>query len=501
MPRRIDSWKEVAAYLKRGVRTVQRWEQEEGLPVHRLQHDKLGSVYAFEHELDEWWAARKPKLEGASPAGGAADAGPSVAVLPFTDMSQERNQEYFCDGMAEEILIALSRIRGLRVASRMASFRFRDSGMDTAEAGRRLRVRTLLEGSVRKAGSRLRIAVQLSAAEDGYQLWSEIYDREIGDVFAVQEEIARSVARSLEVTLTPGEREALKRVPTRNLEAYDLYLRGRTYYFRYGPSDMRCAIQLFQQAIDRDPELSLAWAGMADCWSYLYLYSDRSPVNAERSESASRKAVALAPESAQALASRALALSINRHDEEAEEAFGRAIRMDAELFEAHYFYARHCFVLGKREQAAEQYEEAIRVRPEDYQARLLVAQSYEHLGRPEEARAARVRGVELAEEHLRLYPDDVRARYMAANGLAALGQKERAREWADTALEMRPEDPMLLYNIGCIYSMLGSAGDAITILEKAVAFGLRQRGWFEQDDNLDPLRSEPRFIQLLEGLR
>jgi adenylate cyclase len=496
---RLDSWKEIAAYLNRGVRTVQRWEREEELPVHRLHHEKLGSVYAFKPELDNWLVSRRDRLENEPPAAGDTP-GRSIAVLPFTDLSREKDQEYFCEGIAEEMINALSRIRGLRVASRISAFQCRRAGAGVREIGRNLRVATLLEGSVRKSGERLRIAVQLTDAGGGYHLWSGIYDREIRDVFAIQEEIARSVAHALEVQLSPKERAALERAPTTDIEAYDLYLRGRKYYFQYGPRDIECAIQLFTRAIERDPNYPLAYAGLADCWSYVYLYSDRSETVCEQADWASRLAVELDPESAQAQASRALALSLKRRDREAEEAFERAIRLDPYLFEARYFYARHCFVLGQAEKALALYQDAIRVRPEDHQSRLLMAQIYDDLGRRDEARASRLRGIELAEEHLKLNPDDARAVYMAANGMAALGQRERAREWAGHALAMRPDDPMVLYNVGCIYSLLGCAGDALSALEKAVERGQRQKGWYEHDSNLDAVRGDPRFQRLLDQL-
>lgn len=497
VPVRIDAWKDIASYLKRGTRTVQRWEREEGLPVHRLQHDKLGSVYAWKHELDAWWASRGAAQPASPPTDAAA---PSVAVLPFADLSQEQNQQYFCDGIAEELILALGKIRGLRVCSRMSSFRFRGAGADERAIGRQLRAGALLAGSVRHATGRLRITVNLVDPESGSQRWSGVFDRDPGDVFAVQEEIARSVAQALAVTLSPLEAAALERPPTRDLEAYDLYLRGRTFYYRYGPSDMPCAIQMFSQAIERDPAYPLAHAGLADCWSYLYLYSSRSPDILDKAEEASRYAVDLDPESAQAQASRALALSLNRRDGEAEQAFEAALRLDPRLFEAHYYYARHSFVLGRLEKAAAQYEAAIRLRPEDCQAPLLVAQIYDDLGRVEDARSARLRGIAAAEEHLRLNPDDVRAVYMAANGMAALGQRERSRQWAQRAYSMRPADSMLLYNLGCIYSLLGYPGDALEALERAVHHGLRQRGWFEHDSNLDPIRATPRFQALLHQL-
>ncbi len=492
---RLDSWKEIAAYLRRGARTVQRWERDEGLPVHRLQHEKLGSVYAYRTELDAWWETRKHNSIHVSPA-----ELPSVAVLPFADLTRERDQDYFCEGIAEEILTALSRISGLRVASRMASFRYRNGASDPRTAGEELGVRHLLEGSVRRAANRLRISVRLSDSESGYQMWSETYDRGLEDIFAVQEEIANSVTSALRVTLGPTDRAALARVPTRIIEAYDLYLRGRKFYYGYGPRDMDFAIQLFARAIAVDNGFAQAYAGLADCWSYLYLYSTRDQALCEQAIWASGRAVELDPASGQAHASRGLALSLRGEDLEAEAEFERAAALEPGLFEAWYFYARHSFARGQHEKAVRLYVKASEVRPEDYQSPLLVAQSYECLDRPAEAAASRKRGVELAEKHLATNPDDVRALYMAANGMVGLGLMERGREFAARARTMRPDDPMTLYNLGCIYARTGAVDEAFDCLHAAVDHGLTQRGWFENDGDLAPVRSDARFGKLLARL-
>ena len=193
---RLDSWKEVAAYLKRGARTVQRWEREKGLPVHRLRPDKLGSVFAYKSELDAWWSnSAALELEPAVELNG------SVAVLPFADMSPKNNQAYFCDGLAEEIIHALSRTGSLHVASRTSSFQFRAAQVGSREIGRRLAVATLLEGSVRKWGAQVRVAVQLVDAENGFPLWSASYDRKVRDILAIQEELAQNIAGALEAAM------------------------------------------------------------------------------------------------------------------------------------------------------------------------------------------------------------------------------------------------------------------------------------------------------------
>ena len=494
---RLDSWKEIASYLRRGARTVQRWERDEGLPVHRLQHDKQGTVYAYKSELDAWWENRRGVEDIA--VSSAYSAEPSIAVVPFSDMTREKDQDYFCEGIAEEITNALGRIRGVRVASRTSSFRFRAENADAREIGRQLNVRTLLEGSVRRSDGRLRISVRLTETETGFQVWTETYDRVSSDIFAIQEEIANSVAKALQLSLSPSERAALGKTPTRDERAYDCYLRGRKHYYGYGPLDMDFAIQLFTRAITFDTEFALAYAGLADCWSYIYLYSTREDIVREQADWASAKAVELDEISGQAHASRALALSL-RNAPEAEAEFQNAIRLDPNLFEAYYFYARHAFARGEIQKAVQLYEKAMQVSPDDYQAPLLVAQSYETLGQPEKARAARRRGAELAERHLALNPDDVRAIYMAANSMVALGHLERGREWAKRALSMRPDDPMVLYNLGCIYSLAESSDDALDCLERAVDKGLLQRGWFANDSNLDSLRSLPRFQKLLDRL-
>jgi len=428
------------------------------------------------------------------------DGVPSIAVLPFVDMSQEKDQSYFCEGIAEEIINALCRLEGLRVSSRTASFQFSGITSEPREIGRRLRVETLLEGSVRKSGNRLRITAQLIDTAHGFHIWSKSFDREMRDIFEIQEEIAQSIVRALQVSLTPQEKGALLAVPTRHVQAYDYYLRGRSFYYQYGRHDIEFALQLFSRATELDSEYALAYAGLADCWSYIYLYAERKDSVRKQAETASRRAVELAPFSAQTQSSFALAMSIAGKTAEAEVAFETAVKLDSNLFEAWYFFARHCFVNGQPERAVRNYEQARRVRPDDYQSALLMAQIYEDLKRPEEARTARKTGVALVADRIELHPDDVRALYMGANGLVALGEKERGIVWARRARAIAPDDSMLLYNLGCIYSLAGEVEEAVDCLERAVAQGLTQKGWYEHDSNLDPLRAHPRFQALLAKL-
>jgi len=443
------------------------------------------------HALRRIWPS-----EGAD----ASRAQRSVAVLPFTDLSPERDQGYFCEGIAEEILTALHGVRGLRVASRPSAFRLKASGADARAIGEELGVNALLDGSVRKAGDRVRITVELVDVGDGFRLWSERYDRELRDIFAVQDDIARRVAEALEITLTSKERDAFKRPATSDLAAYDFYLRGRQFYYLYNRRGVTFARDLFSRAIELDATYARAHAGVADCECFLYLYAGRDPARLEAALASSRRAIEIAPDLAEAHASRGVALSLTGQHAEAEAAFEQSIRINPDLFEAHYFYARDSFAQGKLERAIQQYEEASRVRPDDYQSPLLVAQSLADLGRTAEAEAARRRGVRIVEDHIALNPDDSRALYMAANGLVALGDRERGLEWAARARALDPDDPMLLYNVGCIYSLAGDVDSALDCLELAVQNGLRQRAWLEHDSNLDPLRGHARFEALMQRL-
>ncbi len=425
---------------------------------------------------------------------------PSIAVFPFTDMSPEKDQAYLCEGIAEEIRAALGRLRGLKVASRAAAFALKDSSLAPQELGRRLHVESLLEGSVRKSGSRLRIVVHLVDARGGFQLTTEAFDRDMTDVFAMQEEIARSVVGALKVRLTPQEDGALATPPTRHVQAYDYYLRGRKFYYQFTRREMEFALQLFSRAVELDRRYALAHAGLADCWTYLYLYAERNETLREQADAASRRAVELAPDLAQAHASRGAALSLAGLHDEAVHSFEAAIRLEPALYEAWYFYARSAFAVGNLEQAASLYEQARRAKPDDYQSPLLVAQIYDGLGRHEDAKASRMQGIAIAEEWLRLHPEDTRALYMAANGLVAVGDRERGLTWARRARAAAPDEPMILYNVGCIEALAGNTDEALDCLMRAVDHGLTQRGWFEHDSNLDSIRADPRFVGLLARL-
>lgn len=425
----------------------------------------------------------------------------SIAVLPFHDTSPGRDQEYFCEGIAEELIHALNKTKSMRVASRTSSFHYRKAALDIREIGRRLNVGTILEGSVRKVENRLRVTAELVNIVNGYTLWSEQYDRNFEDVFAIQDEIAQNIVHSLEVALSGDAEKVHRKESTPDAQAYDFYLRGKKFYYQYDRKGVEFALQMFTRATELDPNYSRAYSGIADCCCYLYANAGKRPEDLRLAVEASRKALELNPELAEAHTARAESHSLAGQTEEAEKEFDIAIRLDPDLFEARYFCARHCFAEGKLEKAARLYEQARLIRPEDYQSSLLVAQVYADLGRTDEARAARRRGVDVAEMHLNHHPDDIRALYMGANGLVAMGDREAGLLWAGRAMNLEPAEPMVLYNLACIYSLAQEPDRAMDCLDKAVKQGFTYSEWVDHDSNLDPVRNDSRFQRIMLALK
>lgn len=433
---------------------------------------------------------------------GAHDPVQSIAVLPFADLSPGGDQRHLCHGIAEEVIAALTGLEGLAVASRMSSFRYQDSGGDSRSIGRELGVRYLLEGSVRREGDRLRVIAQLVSVADGYHVWSERFDRDVRDVFAVQDEIAARIVHSFQLTTgvggapasSPGRRTA-------DASAYEDYLKGRYFFRRWGKRNVEIAMRLFAQASERAPSFAAAHAGLADASSYLYMYIASSAENLEAADRHSLRALELDDALAEAHASRGLALSLSRRHDEAEREFAAAHALDPRLFESAYFQARDYVVQGRYAEAIDHYRQAALASPDDYQVPILTAQIYHSLGREEEARAANQRGLELAEKAILSNPEDARACYMGAGAMIRLGQRERGQRWADRALAIDPDDPAILYNVACAHAGLGNPERAIDCLEHTVKAGASYLAWMENDSDLDPLRGHERFQALLAALR
>jgi len=455
----------------------------------KRDHDSSGRVTESKRH------SSSGELSSAATATAAADK--SVAVLYFENLSGSKDDEYFRDGMTEDIITELSKIKELQVFPRAAVLAYRDKPVTGPQVGRELNAACVLSGSLRRAGNRLRITAQLIRAQTGHSIWAERYDRELKDVFEVQDEIARSISQALRISLTPQEEKAIARRQTDNPQAYDYYLKGRQFFHQFRRKGFDYARQMFARAIVIDPQYARAFAGVADCCSFLYMYWDSSEDNLNEAEAASRKALELDPELAEAHAASGLAFALKKDFIHAEQEFESAIRLDSKLYEAYYFYARTVFQRGDLLKAAQLYEKASELNPDDYQAVSLLVAVYHGLGRATEAEATQRRALRLTERHIDTHPDDPRALYLGAGILARKGEHGKSLDWARRALAIDPEETSILYNVACVHSLLGRIEDSLACLAKVMEHGTFYKNWAAKDSDLDSLRSDPRFHSLL----
>jgi serine/threonine protein kinase/tetratricopeptide (TPR) repeat protein len=431
---------------------------------------------------------------------GSVDQSLSIAVLPFADMSPSRDQDYLCEGIAEELINALTHVAGLRVAARSASFQFRSSAGDLRAIGARLGVTAVLDGSVRKAGERLRVIVRLVDVGDGFQRWSERYDKRLEDVFAIQDEIAENVAMALRGILSPHEKEALHRTET-SVECYEYFLRARRLLSQFDRAALVTARGLLDRAIEIDPNYAPAHAALGEIHAWMYEWWGGSEDDYRAADRETLSALALAPRLAEAHAARGFVLALSRRYDEAAVEFETAIGLNPNLFEASYLYARSCFAAGQIERSAELFFRAGDIRHEDFQSLMLAAQSLLMLGRNEEAERANREGIQRAERHLDLAPGDARALSLGGGALFRDGQLDQALRWSARALELHPDDQGVLINAACLQARAGMKTEALTLLERTFAKGYGKRDWIERDPDYDNLRDDPRFQAMLAKLR
>jgi adenylate cyclase len=423
----------------------------------------------------------------------------SIAVLPFADLSPERDQEYFSDGIAEEILNALTKVGGLHVPARTSCFAFRGASVDAREIGKRLGVDALLEGSIRKGGNQVRISVQLIDARNGYHLWSERFDRELEDIFAIQDEIAHSVLNALGLSLTQREERRFLKPPTTNIQAYDFYLRGRKFFQKWTRQSIEFSRQMFERAIELDPNFAAAWAGLATAHLHLVGWGG-SKSDFEGARKASTRALELDTDLAEAHVAAGQGFSMEQRYADATATFERAIELDPTLFDAYYYYARSCFKAGDLEKSLRLFRQARSLRPEDYQPSALIALVLTQLGRHDEARRADELALDAINKSLELNPDDARAYSLGAGILARLGEIERTKRWDEQAMSLAPDDDAILYNVASHLAFFGEKEKALDALERATQAGLAGGDWIKHDPDWQRLRGHPRFEAILNRI-
>jgi adenylate cyclase len=415
-------------------------------------------------------------------------------------MSGDPDNEYFSDGVTEEIINALNKARGLNVVSRRSAFAYKGVDLDIREIGRKLGVSSLLEGSVRRSGNRLRVTAELVDVGTGYHLWSERFDSELSDIFAIQDEIAANIVKALRVVLTPREESTIRASRSRNVRAYEYYLRGRQISHTWRYAEYQAAEDYFRRAIALDPNYALAYVGLAEISALRYINFSGEQEAIEQADAASRRAIELEPDLAAGHAVLGLALSGQNRTDEAEAELKRAIELDPTSFEGPYYYARVLQVQGRHELAIEYYELASQLNEDDYEAATHASSLYRDFGRDDELKRVAARGVKAAARAVASDPADGRALYLGALMLRDLGRDAEAEEWASRAVAVDPDDPSTLYNVACFHATGGRGSAALDLLEHAETLGWTRADWARQDMDFVSLRGDPRFEQLLERL-
>jgi len=420
----------------------------------------------------------------------------SVAVLYFENLSGVKEDEYLRDGVTEDIITELSKIKGLKIFSRATILAYRDRPVTPAEIGKQLGAAFVLAGSLRRAGARLRINAQLVDTRTDFPVWSDRYDRQMEDVFEVQDDIARSIADALRVTLTPQEQQELAAKPTDNLQAYDLYLRGRSYARRMTRQDFDFALQMYENAVALDPTFALAHAAVANvCAQYHNLY-ERDPKWIDRALAASEKASAFGQDAPEVLCAEAWILYMKEEYDLSEKKVRQAIARKPDTESAYYLLGRSLFAAGRYHEILADADAAIANSGENYNVWIPIGNALGALGKVDAARNNRHQRMQVLENHLAKVPEDARARVLLSGDYGAMGRVDDAGREANLAMALRPNDALVLYNVACTFCELGKKDDALNALRKAWENGFRDADWARRDPDLTPLYGDPEFERL-----
>lgn len=425
---------------------------------------------------------------------GTSKAGPkSLAVLYFENLSGVKEDEYLRDGITEDIITELSKIRGLNTYSRPTVLAFRDKSVTPVQIGQQLKAAYVLTGTLRRSGNRLRITTQLVDTQTDFPLWSERYDREMKDVFEVQDEIARKIAEALRVTLSPQELEALAVKPTENLQAYDLYLRGKRYARRQTRQDLEFALQMFESAVAMDPSFALAYASCANACAMFYCNYSRDEIWVERARTASGHAVNLRWDLPDVQVSQAWVLYATDLHDEAVRMVRKAIERKRDCEGAFYLLCRALFSAGRFQEVVDIMETALEASGEDYNVYVPIANSLGALGKRDAYMNLLQRRMSALENHLKHVPEDARARILLGSDYAEIGRTEDALKELNLAMTLRANEASILYNAACLYAMLKRKPESLEALKKAWEAGFRDVSHARRDPDLAILHGEAQF--------
>ena len=437
--------------------------------------------------------------EAKAPANARETSGAlSVCVLPFQNMSGDPEQEYFSDGICEDITTDLSKVSALEVIARNTAFTFKGRSVNVCEVAKALNVSHVLEGSVRKVGDKVRITAQLIDGKTGGHVWAERYDRDLTDIFTIQDEISKSIVKALKVRLLPEEKKALEQRGTTNAEAYNLYLLARQYWITGNHGDMRReerVMRICSRAVEIDPYYPQAWALLAIAQSSLK-YSFGQEV--DDGFAAANAALSLDPNIAEAHLPMYQRFLKRGQTEAADEAIATAIRLGPESWEVSKEAGRYFLSKSDVPTATRHYENAVELMESDFHAWAMLSTCYKALGEQAKLRHSAGKMVSEAQSAVQQDPSNGAALGILAGGYALLGQKEKTREWIDRAILVDPDNITMRYNFACVLSILGDKEEAIKMLETALprasAFQVTTAAY---DTDLECVRDDPRFQKML----
>ena len=438
------------------------------------------------------------RAAGMSDSKAGAEKAPekSVAVLYFENLSGAKEDEYFRDGITEDIITELSKIEGLKINPRSMVLAFRDKPVTSSQVGQQLGSSYVLEGSIRRAGDRLRITTQLVDAASGYPVWSERYDREMKDVFEVQDEIARKIAEALRIKLSRQEQEAIAAKPTDNLQAYDLYLRGRSYARRLTRQDLEFALQMLENAVTQDSNFALAYAAIANVCAYYHAHYAREDVWIHRARAAAERAMTLQPYVPEVMVAQAWILYARGQYEEMVAIVRSVVARKPDCEGAYYLLLRGLYASGKYQEVASIAEQAIEASGTDYNVYVPIMNSLGALGKSEAKKNVRQRLIQAMEAHVREIPEDARARVLLGAYYAEEGREDDAMRESNLAMLLRPNEAMVLYNASCTFCTLNKKAEALDALTKAWRAGFRDSDWVRRDPDLSLIHGEPEFEKM-----
>ena len=462
--------------------------------MHALEKDPRSRYSKASEIRSDLQHLKRESGSGRNAAVPVARTDKSLAVLYFENMSGSKDDEYFRDGMSEDIITELLKIKGLHVFPRNTVVPFRDTTLTAPEIGQRLGADFVLAGSVRRAGNRLRINAQLVDTSRDYPVWAERFDRELKDVFEVQEEIARSIAQTLRIKLSPQEEQIVARKPTGNPEAYDYLLRGRKYARM---ANLEFAMQMYQHAVRLDPEFAEAYAGIAQVCGAMADYQGGDPLWLERGLRAVEQALSLRPDIPEALSARARLYLSQKDYSEAAQWARRAIELKPDCEEGYVVLGKALFESDRWQEAAELVDRALEASGDDYNIFPPFRNVLRAMGDKARALKLEQRYMEALERRLEMVPEDVRAQSLLATSYSRAGKMHEAMVAAEKAVALRPRDSRTLYNAACTYGVLCMKSEALAMFRRAIEAGYRNSDYAARDDDLACLRDDLEFMRLV----